>query len=757
VHSEMSRSNEATLATGPRDRLFIGSAVARYDIDELDTLAKRPKQEKYVEVRRPDGSVAKSRGERTFYGAFTGGFSAGYWNTVGSKEGWSPATFSSSRSKRSQHVQRVEDFMDDEDLQEHQSSHKTITPRDEFMPKGAAARGLASAVPGGLPKELEQELFLSKDASLGSKLLQAAKPSEPDAAILALGPATASSSSTAPAEKREPVQPSRKRYGCALPEAGVLARPEPPTSVPVQAGSTVAEPDGFELKVQVRFRKDPTDMANAVSRAHEVRLEQLWRHKADRHGIGYGLGFTSAKGVPKSRRLYMSAKKARSSRLGEGYGDFGTGVFDMEDHDEWEDLYEADYSKQVDYDHMLKDADVEDEVLGTRFQGVATSAHAAAVARGEVPGFTEASEPDAVAEEANLSQWMAPMVPRTYRGVHRSDGNAAAEATHGSKEHRLLLEFLERHGPQRLSKPSLRAELLGEKVQAGRVASVDVTEAKLVGAEGVKKEALPVSTAVVVIPDEPSSEVAVAGQSESALAQPAPLWNASSQAVKDALLKSLGRNFVVGANQDMDGNLAKHQPFNSDPKKQQRYARFCLALEGKGSASEALQDDGGLAPAVREAELEEFGRVYRTFRQENPDAKLQDVLNISTEVPMPAVLRRQVASWAPERLLCKRFGVPPPTNFQGGELPCSQRQKAYQAQVKDGLAKLGNAGGSSSGDAKKAGWEPPTEVLQASSAGAALQDAAKPPVGDAPRPPKSLFSAIFGDGDIDEALEAPPG
>ena len=31
-----------------------------------------------------------------FHGAFTGGFSAGYFNSVGSAEGWAPSTFSSS-------------------------------------------------------------------------------------------------------------------------------------------------------------------------------------------------------------------------------------------------------------------------------------------------------------------------------------------------------------------------------------------------------------------------------------------------------------------------------------------------------------------------------------------------------------------------------------------------------------------------------------------------------------------------------------
>jgi G patch domain-containing protein 1 len=50
-----------------------------------------------------------------FHGAFTGGFSAGYFNTVGSEEGFQPKAFISSREKRSFGQSNVTDFMDDED------------------------------------------------------------------------------------------------------------------------------------------------------------------------------------------------------------------------------------------------------------------------------------------------------------------------------------------------------------------------------------------------------------------------------------------------------------------------------------------------------------------------------------------------------------------------------------------------------------------------------------------------------------------
>ena len=44
--------------------------------------------------------VTDAEGRRRFHGAFTGGYSAGYYNTVGSLEGWNPSAYNSSREER---------------------------------------------------------------------------------------------------------------------------------------------------------------------------------------------------------------------------------------------------------------------------------------------------------------------------------------------------------------------------------------------------------------------------------------------------------------------------------------------------------------------------------------------------------------------------------------------------------------------------------------------------------------------------------
>ncbi|KAI8330226.1 hypothetical protein BC941DRAFT_441289 [Chlamydoabsidia padenii] len=99
------------------------------------------------------------QGRRRFHGAFTGGFSAGYYNTVGSKEGWTPGQFVSSRTSRhEQRAARVEDFMDEEDL-EVLASSKELVARDEFD------------LFGGAEKELEnRQQQLGKDTRRGGEM-----------------------------------------------------------------------------------------------------------------------------------------------------------------------------------------------------------------------------------------------------------------------------------------------------------------------------------------------------------------------------------------------------------------------------------------------------------------------------------------------------------------------------------------------------------------------------------------------------------
>jgi hypothetical protein len=104
-------------------------------------------------VKRDDGMVTDKEGRRRFHGAFTGGYSAGYFNTVGSAEGWKPSTFVSSRSKRAtRREQTPQEFMDDEDGE---TIGGRMAVRSEYAAASGNARGLSSVALGPTTASLD--------------------------------------------------------------------------------------------------------------------------------------------------------------------------------------------------------------------------------------------------------------------------------------------------------------------------------------------------------------------------------------------------------------------------------------------------------------------------------------------------------------------------------------------------------------------------------------------------------------------------
>lgn len=121
----------------------------------------------YLPVWKQD--VRDERGRKRLHGAFTGGWSAGYFNTVGSKEGWTPSTFVSSRDNRRKDdaqtaQQRAEDYMDDEDLADAAESQRVQTS-DAFAGLGDSSH--AGSRKGGL-----LGLFRAEGDTIGYKLLR---------------------------------------------------------------------------------------------------------------------------------------------------------------------------------------------------------------------------------------------------------------------------------------------------------------------------------------------------------------------------------------------------------------------------------------------------------------------------------------------------------------------------------------------------------------------------------------------------------
>ncbi|CAO1351978.1 unnamed protein product [Diamesa hyperborea] len=120
-----------------------GSALTPYEADEIPS--KKPLQ---IE----DQIVKDENGKRRFHGAFTGGFSAGFWNTVGSLEGFKPSEFKSSRGEKGQlRKQAPTDFMDEEDMGEFGIAPQKIQTKEDFASTTSSKRKLQKPSDGPIP------------------------------------------------------------------------------------------------------------------------------------------------------------------------------------------------------------------------------------------------------------------------------------------------------------------------------------------------------------------------------------------------------------------------------------------------------------------------------------------------------------------------------------------------------------------------------------------------------------------------------
>ena len=269
-------------------------------LEENEPLPKASKVE--------DQIVTDQKGRRRFHGAFTGGFSAGYFNTVGSKEGWTPATFKSSRSKTNEtemtikHVSKAEDFMDDEDFEDHGIAPKKLktmisynstetkfeTEKKSFL-KAVDDGDVHSAIPGGVPLD---DLLSPPKHSVGVQLLKKMgwKPGQGIGEKVEL------------VSEKEDTFVKKKVYGCALP---------PKSKVDL-------------MDIQ------PFAMMLAPKDIQPI----TFIHKDNLHGIGYsGLVPTQAilrNSAISSDRLFRPSGKEKKGIRGQA---FGIGVFEEDDED----------------------------------------------------------------------------------------------------------------------------------------------------------------------------------------------------------------------------------------------------------------------------------------------------------------------------------------------------------------------------------------------------------------------------------------
>ncbi|RWS23851.1 DUF1604 domain containing protein-like protein [Leptotrombidium deliense] len=270
------------------DDIFYGTALP-----PLEDLQNAPKKAEL------DLTVRDEKGRRRFHGAFTGGFSAGYFNTVGSIEGWVPSQYVSSRQEGKWDKDLIrskpEDYMDEEDFSAFGIAPKVVQTRDKF--KSSELLGFAGfRNPEATIVDVLKDIIKPKNDSIGIKLFKAMRRG------------------TKFKEAKVVTEPQNtvKSYGCALPPG-------------FQRDDSDEDDDDFTIKFVIPYQP-----------------------KSDFHGIGYeGLKHESSDALKSGQLTVTLSDGKRLNIKGEA---FGTGALEAEDdYDEDAQVYGNDDLSNYDF------------------------------------------------------------------------------------------------------------------------------------------------------------------------------------------------------------------------------------------------------------------------------------------------------------------------------------------------------------------------------------------------------------------------
>ncbi|ORX93655.1 DUF1604-domain-containing protein [Basidiobolus meristosporus CBS 931.73] len=652
--------------------------------------------------------VRDEKGRRRFHGAFTGGFSAGYFNTVGSKEGWEPKTFVSSRTSRSERKAfRPEDYMDEEDLAELADSQKLVT-KDDFGKFGSTERDLArrratadslgdSSTLGAIPDSLLESFVIPSKEPVGVRLLKS------------MG--------------------WREGQGIG-----------PRLSIKKQKNLASYDSELFKDAHASNFKFAPKDTA-VIS----------FTNKNNRYGIDYDpYNDNSGHSMRQSSDYYTSGVSYSAKRSG----------FGMEDDDD-HDIYST--SSKADYNTSLFDDDDDDQpmVIGMSKKPSRPSrssdyeySKAKANTTTVVVGFIQATLP------MPADKWFNPPdIPAGFNPYHRLGSQApppnhlADKQAEGSRRHvseytadqrgamlgeekinapsRSVFDYISKDNKDRLNTLINGTTSSREKPDVPRIPKVE------------KKQALAALSGFIPFGDNIEKQNRYKQFLE---------YNAE-------IIKSLPPNPRGFSDEDL---AKEHKEFAQaarifHPMSSMMASRFTSA-SSESIIEEFKQPVPGLRPGPGPAEAKE---------QEPPQANKKPKKQESNYNKSPAAeaaamnmfgqLTRSTTPFYPARLLCKRFNVPNPhPEYTSTTQPGKSSAGSREALSKESLDSIVNDSSSSF----TAGLRQPTKPVEVKSFVSAttvepdVQAKTPPAPQPAPketvvpeRPPMDIFKAIFADSD----------
>ncbi|XP_036326397.1 G patch domain-containing protein 1 homolog [Rhagoletis pomonella] len=642
------------------------------ELDEETIPSKKP-------IRPEDQIVTDENGKRRFHGAFTGGFSAGYWNTVGSQEGWTPATFKSSRSEKAaqRSQQRPDDFMDDEDRGEFGIAPQRLQTRAEytsFEPEDSRKRKLMVSHSGPIPGKPVLEQFIApRDVKIGERILKSMgwRPGQ------GIGPRQTRREKKTASKRNIREMYLMQQYGYQP----TVPTPKSPGHSDEADGETESSDDEAD---KITFAPDDYDPYVCIA-------------KKDRFGLGYNGSLSrdpvlsNALGGAASNRhinLFEPALEAVSknnTKISFKGQAFGVGAMEEEDEDIYakDDLSRYDFSLEDNKPKRRKVIIEQDRLI--------------------VEGFSACKTPILLKKPDN------PVVPEHFIPRNWAERKSRFQPMDPKKAEEIETYFKKVELSRNRLNPDERAELLGE---------MQLINEKPTTSTSARQEQMQEQNQNNCEQPQNSSQDPSATRVEGGgyrlpekarlmlerLEQDDRFTHASDTAAKskkkssnktEALTEVTKQ--VYDGSKKLDSTMFK--PFLYDEQKQRRYEEFLLAeVKTEEEISNFLNriQPIHLSEWDREMEKKEFMQARKIFRPLDglmshrfisessieAERKPAEQPEASTSVPKKIVMKRSKSMWKPNSLLCKRYNIAEP---YGGHMEEEKRPSSAKMSVFDYL------------------------------------------------------------------------
>ncbi|KAJ0236312.1 hypothetical protein HA466_0256380 [Hirschfeldia incana] len=625
--------------------------------------------------------VTDEEGRRRFHGAFTGGYSAGYYNTVGSKEGWAPQSFTSSRKNRAgARKQNISDFLDEDEKAELEGQSLSASSQFDTFGFTAAEHSRKQAEkeqherPSAIPGPVHDELIAPVSESIGVKLL------------LKMG--------------------WRRGHSIKDVRAGSDARREARKAFLAFSAdeNTKESSDSLVLESEMKTSVDP--QMNEDVKFSETTPVYVLNPKQDLHGLGFD-PFKHAPEFREKKRSRLSASKEagyrkplsmketlfgpNSGKIAPGFGIGALEELDVED----EDVYTG-----YDFNQTYVIEDEQQPVKPHKDNTLRLTSKEHNV----LPGFGAASSSD-----YSVERFDPPKIPKDFVARHKFLGPREAETKPTAvpppdvpppedKNLKLLIDgfatFVSRCGKlyEDLSREKNESNQLFDFLRGG---SGHDYYARRLWEEQQKRGDKSNLQLDVKVP--PSVEKMTAEKRGSLLGE-RPLQKSFKETETSAssggsfqFPTNLSDTFTKSASSQEAAEAVK--PFKDDPAKQARFEQFLKEKYKGGLRTTDSSMFNSMSESARAQERLDFeaaaeaiekGKAYKEVRRatERPidflagglqftsggteQIKDTGVVDMKSSTTYP---KREEFQWRPAPLLCKRFDLPDPFIGKPGTAP----------------------------------------------------------------------------------------